>query len=69
MPGRCSVVPDRFGFPTDMGCIGPVEVRTATFSLHPANRRSTGRYSAPTGRAVAIAGVNVGRIAEDDHLP
>ncbi len=31
VPGRCSVVPDRFGFPTDMGCIGPAEGPTARF--------------------------------------
>jgi hypothetical protein len=44
VPGRCSVVPDRSGFPTDMGYIGPVAGRTEILSL------KSGQWSVVSGQ-------------------
>src|SRR5690242_2405301 len=49
--GRVLVVPDQFGFPTDMGCIGPIEVPTPGFFPGiVAGSRSTSRRTRGRGR-------------------
>ena len=41
VPGRVLVVPDQIGFPTDMGCIGPIEVSAPGFFPGNVARRLT----------------------------